>query len=148
MRFNRRRVQGSGFRVQGLGGFTLVEVMIVVVIIGLLAGIATYAYTGYLDRAKRVKARADLSTLAGAVDSFYAVNGRYPENSEGLRVLVPGFVKALPKDPWGHDYVYLQPGKAGPFDLVSYGADGREGGSGADADISSTDVEGKEGVKK
>ena len=86
--------------------FTLVEVMIVVVIIGLLAGVVTYATTGYLERAKRQKARADVSTLAGAVDSFYLANGRFPDNNEGLRVLVPGFIKVLPKDPWGNVYAH------------------------------------------
>src|SRR5690349_18347580 len=70
-------------------GFSLVEIMIVVVIIGLLAGVVTYATTGYLERAKRQKARADISTLAGAVDSYYLAGGKLPDNREGLQVLVP-----------------------------------------------------------
>ena len=144
MRFS-RRVQRSEFRVQKRArGFTLVEIMIVVVIIGLLAGVVTYATTGYLERAKRQKARSDLRTLSGAVDSYYLSTGKYPENTDGLKVLVPGYVKAIPKDPWGHDYLYVQPGKLGPFDVISYGADGKEGGSGADADLNSNDVETKE----
>ena len=135
----------------GRRGFSLVEVMIVVVIIGLLAGVVTYATTGYLERAKRQKARADIHTLAGAVDSYYLANGRIPENREGLQVLAPDFIKVLPKDPWGNAYVYVQPGKSGAassFDIISFGADGREGGTGADADITSNDVEVKEAVKK
>ena len=71
-----------------------------------------------------------------------------PDNREGLQALVPGFIKVLPKDPWGNPYAYVQPGKTGPYDILSYGADGREGGSGADADITSNDVEVKELPKK
>ena len=122
-------------------GFSLVEVMIVVVIIGLMAGIVTYATTGYLEKAKRNKAKADIATLAGAVDSFYLHNGKFPSNQDGLKVLVPEFVKALPNDPWGHAYQYVSPGKTGPYDIISYGADGREGGSGADLDISTSDID-------
>ena len=122
-------------------GFSLIEIMIVVVIIGLLAGIVTYATKEYLDRAKKQRARADISVLAGAVDSFYLDKGRYPDNQEGLKALVPGFIKALPGDPWGRPYQYVQPGRHGTYDIVSYGADGREGGGGADADIASWDVE-------
>src|SRR5687767_12506496 len=121
--------------------FSLIEVMIVVVIIGLLAGVVTYATREYLERAKKQRARADVSVLAGAVDAFYLDKGRYPENQEGLKVLVPGFVKSLPTDPWGRPYQYVQPGKRGAYEIVSYGADGREGGSGADADVASYDVE-------
>ena len=129
-------------------GFSLIEVMIVVVIMGLLAGIVTYATTGYLERSKRIKARSDISVFAGAVDSFYLATGKMPDNREGLPALVPGFIKVLPKDPWGNPYVYVQPGKNGPYDIVSYGADGREGGTGADADITSNDIEVKELPKK
>jgi general secretion pathway protein G len=121
--------------------FSLIEVMIVVVIIGLLAGIVTYATKEYLDRAKKQRARADIAVLVGAVDSFYLDQGRYPDNQAGLKALVPGFIKSLPSDPWGRPYQYVQPGKHGTYDIVSYGADGREGGSGADADIASWDLE-------
>jgi general secretion pathway protein G len=134
MQFNRSRRRG----------FTLIEIMIAVVIISLLASIATYSYIAYVDRAKRVKARADIATFVGAIDAYYGVNSRLPENQEGLKVLVPGFIKTLPKDPWGHDYLYVQPGKSAPYDIICYGADGREGGTGADADITSNDVEVKE----
>jgi general secretion pathway protein G len=122
-------------------GFSLVEVMIVIVIIGLLAGMVVYSTAHYLDRAKKQRARADIATYAGGVDSFYLEKGRYPDNQEGLKVLVPEFVKVLQNDPWGRAYQYVQPGKNGSFDIISYGADGREGGSGADTDITNADVE-------
>jgi general secretion pathway protein G len=143
MRFN-KRVQGLGFRVQGRRArtaFSLVEVMIVVVIIGLMATVVTYATMGYLEKAKKQKARADLATLSGAVDSFYLKESRFPTNQEGLKILAPEFVKVLPNDPWGHPYQYVSPGKNGPYDILSFGADGREGGTGGDADVSSGDVE-------
>ena len=115
--------------------FSLIEVMIVVVIIGLLAGVVTYATREYLERAKKQRARADIAVLAGAVDAFYLDKGRYPENQEGLKVLVPGFIKSLPGDPWGRPYQYVQPGRRAAYEIASYGADGREGGGGADADV-------------
>jgi len=124
-----------------LRAFSLIEIMIVVVIIGLLAGLVTYATTGYLDRAKRQRAKADIATLSGAVDSFYLDHGRFPDNNETLRVLVPQYVKVLQSDPWGRPYQYVQPGRKGQYDIISYGADGREGGSGADADLTNSDIE-------
>jgi general secretion pathway protein G len=115
--------------------------MIVIVIIGLMAGIVTYATSNYLDKAKRNRARADIAVYSGAVDSFYLDQSRYPDNREGLKILVPQFIKQLNNDPWGRPYQYLQPGKRGAYDIITYGADGREGGTGADADISNWDIE-------
>ena len=138
-----KRSQKSEARSQKWAGraFSLVEVMIVVVIIGLLAGVVTYATTGYLEKAKRKKAAADLSVLRGAVDQFYLDKGRLPDNREGLAVLAPGFVQSVPKDPWGRAYQYIQPGRSGvAFEVITYGADGREGGSGADADLTSANL--------
>src|SRR6266566_143469 len=109
--------------------FTLVEIMIVVVIIGLMAGIITYATTGMLDKAKHKRAITDIVTLAGAVDLFHGDRGRFPTNQEGLAVLAPQYVKVLQNDPWGRPYQYVQPGRSGAYDIISYGADGREGGS-------------------
>jgi general secretion pathway protein G len=123
MRFNNR-------------GFSLVEIMI-----GLMAGVVTYATTGYLERAKRQRARTDIATYSGAVDSYYLVKGGYPPNRQGLTALVPEFIKQLRNDPWGNPYQYLQPGRTGAYEVVSYGADGREGGSGANADVSNEDPE-------
>jgi len=137
MRFN-KRTRGMG---RYRHAFSLIEVMIVVVIIGIMAGVVTYATTGYLDRAKRQRARSDIATYSGAIDYFYSVTGRYPDNQEGLKVLVPEYIKMLQSDPWGHPYQYVQPGKGGPYDLICYGADGREGGTGSDADITNWDVD-------
>jgi general secretion pathway protein G len=128
--------------------FSLVEVMIVVVIIGLMAGLVTYATTGYLERAKKQRARSDVATYAGAVDSYYLAHGYYPDNREGLKALAPEFIKVLQNDPWGHPYQYVQPGKNNPYDIICYGADGKEGGTGADADISNWDAEVVELKKK
>jgi len=128
--------------------FSLVEVMIVVVIIGLMAGLVTYATTGYLERAKKQRARSDVATYAGAVDSYYLAHGYYPDNRDGLKALIPEFIKVLQNDPWGHPYQYVQPGKDHPYDIVCYGADGKEGGSGADADITNWDQEVIEMTKK
>ena len=121
--------------------FSLVEVMIVIVIIGLMAGLVTYATTGYLERAKKQRARSDVATYAGAVDSYYLAHGFYPDNREGLRALAPEFIKVLQNDPWGHPYQYVQPGKDHPYDIICYGADGKEGGTGADADITNWDAD-------
>jgi general secretion pathway protein G len=115
--------------------------MIVVVIIGLLAGVVTYSTATYLDKAKRTRAKTDLASLSQAVDHFYLDNSRYPSNQEGLKVLAPQYVKAIPNDPWGRPYVYASPGRSAPFDILSLGADGREGGSGADADISNANLD-------
>jgi general secretion pathway protein G len=128
--------------------FTLVEIMIVVVIIGLMAGIITYATTGMLDKAKRKRAITDIVSLAGAVDLFYGDRGKYPTNQEGLAVLAPQYIKVLQNDPWGRPYQYVQPGRSGAYDIICYGADGREGGTGADADITNSDVEVTSAAKK
>jgi general secretion pathway protein G len=121
--------------------FTLVEIMIVVVIIGLMAGIITYATTGMLDKAKHKRAISDIVTLDGAVDLYHGDRDKFPTNQEGLAVLVPQYIKVLQNDPWGRPYQYVQPGRNRAYDIISYGADGREGGSGADADITNSDVE-------
>jgi general secretion pathway protein G len=104
--------------------------MIAVVILGLLASIAVYSYSRYLDRAKQQKARTDINTFVNALDLFHGDRGQYPDNQEGLKALVPEFIKSLPNDPWGRPYQYVQPGRTAAFDIVSYGADGREGGVG------------------
>jgi general secretion pathway protein G len=125
-----------------------VEVMIVVVIIGLMAGLVAYATTGYLERAKRQRARSDVATYSGAVDAYYIAHGYYPDNREGLKGLAPEFIKVIQNDPWGHPYQYVQPGKSNAYDVICYGADGREGGTGADADITNWDVDVVELKKK
>lgn len=118
-------------------GFTFIEIMIVVVIIGLLAGAVALKVSDYVDKAKINRARSDIATIVNAVESYYADTGQYPTNEQGLAILP---LKNT-KDPWGRPYQYNQPGRGAPYEVITYGANGREGGDGVDKDISSTDLE-------
>jgi len=130
--------------------FSLVEIMIVIVIIGLLAGVVTINVRNYLTRARQNIARQEISTIATALDEYWAVNSRYPTNDEGLDVLTQAteetgesFLDGGPSaliDPWDNPYQYNCPAAEAPYEVISLGADGREGGSGAEADISSVDL--------
>ena len=119
-------------------GFTLVELMVVIVIIGLLATIVILNVMPAADRAATTKAQADIATLEQGVEMYRLDNQRYPTSEEGLQALVAGdYVRRLPDDPWSNPYRYAAPGTDGrPFTISSLGADGREGGSGENADIS------------
>ena len=119
------------------GGFTLVELMVVLVIIGLLATIVIINVLPAADRAAVTKAHADIATLEQGIEMYRLDNQRYPTTQEGLQVLVAGhYIPRLPEDPWRHPYRYAAPGQGGkPFLVATWGADGREGGSGNDADI-------------
>jgi len=134
MRFNSKRNQCRR-------AFSLIEIMIVVVIIGLMAGVVTLATTGYLERAKKERARSDIATYSTALDSYYLQKGRFPDTQEGLKVLVPDFVKAITTDPWGHPYQFLLSKQSTAYEIISYGADGREGGTGSDADILASEIQ-------
>lgn len=112
-------------------GFSLIEVMVVVVIIGLLAGAVAIKVTGYMDTAKVNRARADIATIVDAVEAYYVSHSRYPDNNDGLSKLP---LKSL-TDPWGRAYEYNSPAQMEPFEVYSLGADGRVGGEQADADI-------------
>lgn len=128
-------------------GFTLIELMVVILIIGLLATIVVQNLRGATDRAKRVKAEADISALKTALDRYYLDNGSYPTTEQGLEALVKppttgnvptnypegGYIERLPLDPWGHPYFYQSDGNS--YVLKSFGADGVEGGTGKNADI-------------
>lgn len=118
-------------------GFTLVELMVVIVIIGLLATVVVINVMPAQDTARIKKAEADISLLEQAAEMYRLNKLNYPETGEGLQSLVSeGFIKRLPEDPWGNAYVYAAPGGEGrAFDIYSLGADGREGGEGEDADI-------------
>jgi len=130
-------------------GFTLVELMVVIVIIGLLATVVMINVMPSQDRAMVEKARADVSVLEQAVETFRLENLVYPRTEQGLDALVQapaglarperyrkgGYVRRLPADPWGNPYQYRQPGRNGAFDIFSLGADGAEGGEGDNADI-------------
>lgn len=120
-------------------GFTLVEMMVVIVIIGLLATIVIINVMPAADRAAVTKARADISTLEQGIELYRLENMRYPTSEEGLQALVSGnHIRRLPNDPWNRPYVYAAPGSNGrPFTISTLGADGAPGGDGDNADITS-----------
>ena len=122
--------------------------MVVIVIIGMLAGLVTVSVRSYIIRAKQGVAKVDISKLVQALDTFYTTFNRFPTNEEGLTILsqkteefTEGIIPKLRNDPWGHPYEYVVPGRSEAFDIISYGADHREGGSGADKDIRSDELE-------
>lgn len=131
-------------------GFTLIEIMVVVVIIGLLAAIVTPRVMDRIDEAAVNRARQDLRTIASALDLYRLDNFAYPTAEEGLQALTgsagPGqaagkrYLNSLPVDPWNNPYLYAQPGRAGDYDVYTLGADGQEGGEGINADISNWDL--------
>ncbi len=132
-------------------GFTIIELMVVIVIIGILAGSVTIGVRGYLIRSKQNVARMEISKIAQAIENFYLANDRYPTNEEGLEVLTETSSKfpeplldRLPKDPWGNTYDYLETGDSPPYRVLAYGADGKEGGSGGDTDITSEQLDDRE----
>jgi general secretion pathway protein G len=119
-------------------GFTLVELMVVIVIIGLLATIVVINVMPAADRAAVTKARADIATLEQGIDLYHLNNRRYPTSEEGLQALVAqNLVRRLPNDPWNNPYRYSAPGRNGaPYTIMTWGADGREGGDGENEDLS------------
>jgi general secretion pathway protein G len=133
----------------GEQGFTLVEILVVITIIGLIMGLVGPRVLNYLSDARSKAARIQIESFASALDLYFLDTGRYPNSSEGLTALVrrPGntlpwngpYLKGavVPNDPWGNAYVYRMPGQHGTYDLISYGSDGNEGGTGAAADITS-----------
>jgi general secretion pathway protein G len=130
-------------------GFTLIEVMVVVVILAILATIVVPKIMDRPDDARIAKAKQDIRAIESALKLYRLDNMRYPTTDQGLEALVKqpssgpaaknwrkgGYLDSLPIDPWGHPYQYLSPGQHGDFDLYSLGADGQPGGTGADADI-------------
>ncbi|XHS77034.1 type II secretion system major pseudopilin GspG [Burkholderiaceae bacterium UC74_6] len=129
-------------------GFTLLELLVVMVIIGLLAGYVGPRFFGQIGKSEVKVARAQIDALQKALDQYRLDTGHYPGTEQGLAALVsrvgdepkwagPYLSKALPKDPWGRDYQYKQPGDHGEYDLLSFGKDGRPGGDGEDADLTS-----------
>lgn len=126
--------------------FTLLELLVVVAIIGLLAGYVGPKYFGQLGKAETKAARAQIDGLEKALDQYRLDVGRYPSTEQGLNALMvqpsgaskwlgPYLKKGIPPDPWGRPYVYKAPGEHSDFDLYSYGRDGNQGGTGEDADI-------------
>ena len=143
-------------KLRGNRGFTLIEIMVVVVILGILAAIVVPRLLSRPDEAKVTKARVDMKSIEEALGLFKLDNGFYPSTDQGLKALVEkpetgripakysvdGYLKKTPVDPWGNNYVYLSPGlHSNHYDLISYGADGQPGGEGFDADINSWELD-------
>lgn len=141
-------------RKRNNGGFTLLELMIVIVILGILGAIVAPKFMDEPHKARVVQAKMQIENLSTAVKKFYLDNGFYPSTEQGLEALVTrpaigktpktypanGYITKIPKDPWGNDYVYTAPGQKVPFEIMSLGSDGAEGGEGEAADIWGEDV--------
>ena len=120
----------------GSKGFTLIELMVVMVIIGLLAATVVPKFFGQVDKAMQQDAQAQIELLGQALDLYRLEKHKYPTSDEGLEAIKSYLKKSIPKDPWGNDFIYESPGKEGRgYDLISYGADNAEGGEGTDLDI-------------
>ena len=135
-------------------GFTLIEIMVVVVILGILAALVAPKLMGRTDDARMVAAKQDIATIMQGLKLYRLDNQRYPAMEQGLQALVTkpasgpdaggwktgGYLDKLPKDPWGNPYQYLSPGVRGEIDVFSLGGDGQPGGAGNDADIGSWEL--------
>jgi general secretion pathway protein G len=135
-------------------GFTLIEIMVVIVILGVLAALIVPKVLERPDEARGIAAKSDIAAVMQALKLYRLDNQRYPTGEQGLAALIAkpeqppvppnwkngGYLEKLPKDPWGRPYVYLNPGVRGEIEVFSFGADGQTGGSGIDADIGSWDL--------
>jgi len=143
------------YRRKKQAGFTLIEIMVVIVIIGILASVVVPRVMDNPDKARTAKAKHDIQALESALDIYRLDNFTYPTTDQGLEALTTkpsgspepknwkngGYIKKLRKDPWGNDYLYMHPGQHGEVDIYSLGADGAPGGDGVFADIGSWDIE-------
>src|ERR1700737_2052301 len=151
-RFSLLREQGRGRQDLGQQGFTLVEMLVVITIIGLIMGLIGPRVLNYLSESKVKAAKIQLQSFGSALDLFYLDAGRFPSTAEGLTALVqrtPGvaawngpYLKGgnVPNDPWSNPYIYRSPGERGAYEIMSYGSKGQEGGSGIAADISTDNL--------
>jgi len=143
------RYRSSLGRIPAQAGFTLIEIMVVVIIIGLLATLILPNVLGQQDRAFEIKAKADIRAISGQMSMYKLDNFAFPNSSEGIQALVTnpgkstwrGYLSKLPKDPWNNDYQYAQPGthNTTSYDIWSLGSDGAPGGEGTAADIGNWD---------
>ena len=138
-------------------GFTLIEIMVVIIIMGILASYVAVKLTGQTEEARRTQAVVQIEALETALELYKLDNGSYPSTEQGLQALVEapttgllprkwrkgGYLKKgkVPKDPWKNDYIYISPGLHGDYDLMSYGDDGEQGGEGKDADVNNWELE-------
>ena len=143
--------------IQNEKGFSFIELMVVVIILGILASVIVPRYMGRTDEAKTVKAKIDIAAIETSLKLYRLDNGTYPSTEQGLAALIerpttepaapnwnePGYLekKVIPKDPWSREYLYLSPGVHGEYDILSYGADGAPGGEGKNQDIKSWEIE-------
>ncbi|MCD6027810.1 MAG: ral secretion pathway protein [Solimicrobium sp.] len=141
-------------RLSAQRGFTLIEIMVVIAILGIMAAVVVPKLVGHTDTAKISAAKQDISNIKQALILYKLDNGRYPTTEQGLQALITkptsgpaakgwkadGYLEKIPKDPWGNPYQYLNPGIHSEYDVFSYGADGQPGGEGANADIGSWDL--------
>src|SRR5689334_2954696 len=150
--------RASSLSARGAGslgtGFTLIEILVVIVILGILAALIVPRVLERPDEARVVAAKSDISTIMQALKLYRLDNQRYPTTEQGLAALVArptdapvppnwkpnGYLERLPKDPWGQPYQYLNPGLRGEIDVFSFGADGQPGGTGFDTDVGSWDL--------
>lgn len=130
----------SGASQRRCRGFSLIEVMVVIVILALLAGIVGISSATYMNKARQNKARADIAVLETAIKSYYVDHGRYPTVNEGLDILAPEYIDQISLDPWDNPYQLEVPGAEGAFDIISFGADGTEGGEGIEQDITNWNI--------
>jgi len=144
-------------KFEGPHGFTLIELMVVIVILGILAGLIIPRIMGRPEEARRMKARVQIESIETALKLYKLDNGSYPTTEQGLQALVEapeigqlarnwregGYLEKgrVPRDPWDNDYVYLSPGAHDDYDLISYGADGEPGGEGDNKDINSWELD-------
>lgn len=138
-------------------GFTLIEIMVVIIILGILASYVAVKITGQTEDARRTQAKVQIETFETALKMYKLDNGSYPSTEQGLQALVEapttgrlprnwregGYLEKgrIPKDPWKNDYIYLSPGFHGDFDIISYGDDNETGGEGKDADVNNWEIE-------
>ena len=145
------------FKKTDCRGFTLIELMVVIVILGILAGLIIPRIMGRPEEAKQLKGKIQIESLETALNLYKLDNGAYPDTEQGLQALIEkpetgrlpkkwrkgGYLEKgrLPKDPWGNDFLYLSPGAHGDYDIISYGYDGVQGGEDKNKDINSWEIE-------